>query len=169
MSDVARLDFTAPPPGYAWDERRRGYLRDIHDDLVGPLEDAWKHYKARFNPPGMFVCADASRPMGDYRSTAWCWGPLLTIEGVQYCLLFKVSDHAARPAAPEARAAAWRWYEARLVIYNILRKINPPREFWPLVLFWSDEEWIEVHGFLATLGDVLASAKGPPIPQVLLG
>ena len=30
MTDVARLDFTGPPPGYTRDERRTGYLRDIY-------------------------------------------------------------------------------------------------------------------------------------------
>ena len=157
MADVVRLDFAGPPPGYAWDERRNGYLRDIYDDLVGPLVDAWKHYKARFDPPGM--------KLGSVGGALRFW--YITAPGaVGY-----VSPQGDLKPEAESRAAAWRWYEARLDLYNILRKINPPREFWPVILTWSDQDAIEVHGFLVEHADVimLGGADGLTFPQVLCG
>ena len=157
MADVVRLDFAGPPPGYAWDERRNGYLRDIYDDLVGSLADAWKHYKARFDPPGM--------KLGSVGGALRFW--YITAPGaVGY-----VSPQGDLKPEAESRAAAWRWYEARLTLYNILRKINPPREFWPVILTWSDQDWIEVHGFLVEHADVimLGGADGLTFPQVLCG
>lgn len=184
MHSVARLDFTQAPPGYgphpfaaAGNRFEHAYI-DNHScttlDTQGrtaadALKVAWGDYKARHSPPGMFVCSDASRPMGDHRSSAWCWGPRVTVQGAQRSFLFKVSDHASRPAEPEARAAAWRWYEARVELYGILRKLNPPREFWPLILTWSDQEWIEVHGFLVENADVImfGAADTLTFPEVL--
>lgn len=157
MTDVARLDFTAPPPGYTRDERRTGYLRDIYDDLVGSLADAWKHYKARFDPPGM--------KLGSVGGALRFW--YITAPGaVGY-----VSPQGDLKPEAESRAAAWRWYEARLTLYNILRKLNPPREFWPVILTWSDQDWIEVHGFLVEHADVImfGGADGLTFPQVLCG
>ena len=157
MADVVRLDFAGPPPGYAWDERRNGYLRDIYDDLVGSLADAWKHYKARFDPPGM--------KLGSVGGALRFW--YITAPGaVGY-----VSPQGDLKPEAESRAAAWRWYEARLDLYNILRKINPPREFWPVILTWSDQDVIEVHGFLVEHADVimLGGADGLTFPQVLCG
>ena len=160
MADVVRLDFAGPPPGYAWDERRNGYLRDIYDDLVGSLADAWKHYKARFDPPGMKTL--------NVRMSGW-WCPYVQhADGELYPVDATVRDAETQEIA---RAAAWRWYEARLTLYNILRKINPPREFWPVILTWSDQDVIEVHGFLVEHADVimLGGADGLTFPQVLCG
>lgn len=157
MTDVARLDFTGPPLGYTSDERRTGYLRDIYDDLVGSLADAWKHYKARFDPPGM--------KLGSVGGALRFW--YITAPGaVGY-----VSPQGDLKPEANARAAAWHWYEARLTLYNILRKINPPREFWPVILTWSDQDVIEVHGFLVEHADVimLGGADGLTFPQVLCG
>ena len=157
MTDVARLDFAGPPPGYTWDERRTGYLRDIYDDLVGSLSDAWKHYKARFDPPGM--------KLGSVGGALRFW--YITAPGaVGY-----VSPQGELKPEAESRAAAWRWYEARLELYNILHKINPPREFWPVILTWSDQDWIDVHAFLVEHADVimLGGADGLTFPQVLCG
>ena len=155
MTDVVRLDFTAPPPGYTRDERRTGYLRDIYDDLVGPLADAWNHYKARHDPPGVRVIV---RP-----------GP----KALRLLRIDHDDGDTTLVSAPrdisEASAAAWRWYEARLTLYNILRKINPPREFWPLILTWSDDEQIEVRTFLVKNAAVimLGGADVLTFPQVL--
>ena len=165
MADVVLLNFAGPPPGYTWDERRTGHLRDIYDDLVGPLTDAWTHYKARFDPPGM-----ATRwAGGTYAEPArrWVWVLFFEHHGEQYNLIrdFKSASQE------EARAAAWRWYEARVELYNILRKLNPPREFWPLILTWSDQDWLDVHTFLVEHFDVILAggADGLTFPAVLRG
>ncbi len=168
MADIARLDFTGPPPGYTWDERRRSYLRDIHDDLVGPLAEAWPHYKARFNPPGMFTREVA----GTYAKPApsAVWGPFFEHAGRQFNLVFGVAGATpVEQRAATARAAAWRWYEARVGLYNILRKLNPPREFWPVILTWLDEQVAEVNQFLVDNADVFlaGAADGLTFPGVL--
>lgn len=141
MADVALLDFSGPPPGYAaWKNGKRA------DD-----RHAWAKYKAENDPPGMYE--------------VW-YGAFAT----NIAPPFKEGASALlRQAA--IRAAAWRWYEARVELYNILRKLNPPREFWPLILTWSDGEWIEVHTFLVENADVIAlgAADTLTFPTVLHG
>jgi len=168
VADVVLLDFTQPPPGYTWDERRRSSLRDIYDDLVGPLAEAWTHYKARFDPPGMFTRVVA----GTYAKPAQSavWGPFFEHAGRQYNLVFEVAGATpVEQRAATARAAAWRWYEARAELYGILRKLNPPREFWPVLLTWLDEQVAEVNQFLTDNADVImfGAADGLTFPEVL--
>ena len=103
--DVERLDFSKPPPGYTWDERRTGYLRDIYDDLVGPLADAWKHYQARFDPPGMWSGFYGRLP--DLKVYTPRMG---RVHGME--LIVPESEHSTPELAKSAgREAAWIRYE----------------------------------------------------------
>ena len=141
MADVARLDFAGPPPWYA-------AWKALPSGKPADDRHAWAKYKAENDPPGMYEV---------WYSAFASDTPAVSGTGL------------VREAA--IRAAAWRWYEARVELYNILRKINPPREFWPVILTWSDQDWIEVHGFLVEHADVimLGGADGLTFPQVLCG
>ena len=149
-TDVECLDFTGPPPGC---------------DELFPLRRqtaAWAKYKVENDPPGI-----ATHESYDGTKTFW---------------LAQVLDRPGEIAGPTsdgqdvstedlARAAAWRWYEARVELYGILRKLNPPREFWPVILTWSDQQWIEVHTFLVENFDdfLLGCADMLTFPEVLRG
>lgn len=54
-------------------------------------------------------------------------------------------------------------------LYGILRKFNPPRAFWPVILTWLDEQVAEVHRFLTDNADVImfGGADGLTFPEVL--
>lgn len=157
MSDVARLDFTGSPPGYVLASSNYAH-RPGHDPALDEqnLSAAWAKYKAEHDPPGMRVVLGVGVWGFDVQQRIGLW-PV------------NVRDPLWREA--KARGAAWRWYEARVELYNILRKLNPPREFWPLILTWSDQQWIEVHTFIVEHADVIMSgaADGLTFPTVLRG
>lgn len=136
MTDVARLDFAGPPPGYTWDGRRTGYLRDIYDDLVGSLLDAWTHYKARFDPPGIITTPDASRPGLDHRRhRGRCeWTINITVGGKQFCLTFNAADQ------PAARTAAWAWHDRRNILAKSLEDEGMQIPLWPALLVRTDDD-----------------------------
>jgi len=112
---------------------------------------AWAKHKAENDPPGMqtFVTSKES------------W----------WRVAFPGHYHAGTSHSTQAaaRAAAWRWYEARAELYSILRKLNPPREFWPVLLTWLDEQVAEVNQFLTDNADVImfGGADGLTFPEVL--
>ena len=163
MADVVLLDFAGPPPGYAphpfaasGGRFAHAYVDHLSSTILetqfrahdAALKVVWDHYKARFDPPGMYEVW--------YRAFA---SDTPAVSG----------SALVREAA--IRAAAWRWYEARVELYGILRNLNPPREFWPLILTWSDQQWIEVHTFIVEHADVIMSgaADGLTFPTVLRG
>lgn len=180
MADVALLDFAGPPPGYAphpfaasGGRFAHAYVDHLSSTILetqfrahdAALKIVWDHYKARFDPPGM----STRWAGGTYAEPGrrWVWVLFFEHNGAKYNL---VQDFKSAPQ-DVARAAAWRWYEARVELYNILRKLNPPREFWPLILTWSDQQWIEVHTFIVEHADVIMSgaADGLTFPTVLRG
>lgn len=153
---IACLDFKQPPPGFVVSTLPSNLRRTVETAGVwGPraLAAAWAKYKAENDPPGMqtFVSAE------------WSWWRV-AFPGHYYA-------GTSHPTQTEARAAAWRWYEARVELYDILRKLNPPREFWPVILTWSDQQWIEVHTFLVENFDdfLLGCADMLTFPEVLRG
>ena len=166
MADVALLDFAGPPPGFQVSTLPVNLRRTIETASVwGPraLAAAWAKYKAENDPPGMstrWAGGTYAEPGG-----RWVWVLFFEHNGAKYNL---VQDFKSAPQ-DVARAAAWRWYEARVELYGILRNLNPPREFWPLILTWSDQQWIEVHNFLIDNADVIAlgAADTLTFPQVL--
>jgi hypothetical protein len=154
VADVALLDFAGPPPGTdatGWSVRSKR-SRDA----------GWRAFKAENDPPGLQV-----RTLG----SGWVFHLRLLIAPGPGIKTVLDNNGTPFPDIERARAAAWRWYEARVELYNILRKLNPPREFWPLILTWSDGEWIEVHSFLVQNADVIAlgAADTLEFPQVLRG
>lgn len=174
QADIPRLDYSAPPPLFDPQLLPQNLRLTIETaDVWGPnaIAAAWALTKERSDPPGMFVRSDASSPMGDKRSTAWGWGPLVIINGIQHALLFKVSDHATRPAEPTARAAAWAWYERRLALAECLAGFGDFEAartgscpWWPVCLFWSDDQVSAVERWMADPAGVDGPAE---LPEVL--
>jgi len=66
-TDVPRLDYTKPPPGFM--AARGGILCRVGagDHGMFNLQTAWAHYKAHNHPPGMPPCH------ADHRAAAWAW------------------------------------------------------------------------------------------------
>lgn len=143
-ADVERFDFAEPPPGHFWDvgNRNRGLVRQGHG-RARHITEAWSRWKEKRDPPGMYEVW--------YRAFAANIEPPYP------------KGAGAREREEAIRSAAWRWYEARLELYNILCKLNPPREYWPVILTWSDQDWLDVHAFLVERADGLI------FPQVLRG
>mgnify|MGYP000609011271 CR=1 FL=1 len=201
---VERLDFGKLPPGYRLHEGEdcNGeppdaagvggclateywstwyWVLDSEDD-AGPtrrdravaIADAWAHYKARNDPPGLQTFVSAER--------SW------------WRAAFPGHYHAgtSHPTQAEARAAAWAWYERRLALADALealvnalleraraglagqRELQPADEtaarlaleaalpshvsmfdLWPRILTWTDEQVAEVERRIATLPEVL--------------
>jgi len=217
-NDVQRLDYGKPPPGHTIcgdaDEPqvRAGIALSSRDSgwvwLPGPdsggqqrvigvrsweeaLADAWTHYKASHDPPGIVVIrvADDDRfapdgdppgrlvfgdeADGDVRKVA-AW--LL----VEVCL---ERWHDGYKTTTAARAAAWAWHDRRLALAerlqceaccscgsrNTLTTAQPwcpecdleSSGIWPHCLTWSDEQVTAVERWL-----VDSTAEMPEVLRV---
>lgn len=161
-TEIERLDFSKPPPGYCIDEQDDGWwwwLADPEDGNVAPFSSeaeaiaaAWTHYKERHDPPGMWAYHTA----GGYafglahrgltggskaRSATWAW-----------CRL-------AEGGEASARNAAWRHYWRRLTLSSRLTHEDMD-DLWPHCLEWSDEQVSEVERWLAKGGELPAVLRG---------
>lgn len=140
MSDVQRLDYSKPPPGYRVEADSLGIWGwegggGCFDSVVGEGDaraSAWTHYKAHNDPPGLDVNAWGFGRRGT--DAAW-WRPLF-------------SD----AALASSRAAAWAWYDRRLALAEQLSSKLGNRlgrcdglVLWPVILTWSDEQAAEVE------------------------
>lgn len=162
MADIARLDFSKPPPGYEIseepdaDDAEWGFesgppwcarLRPLWEHVewtsawvvteAAALVAAWAHYKARHDQPG-----NIDRIMLDLGVEDW---------GVP--------------------AARWAWYERRLALaerlagfgdFEAARTGSCP--WWPACLVWSDEQVSAVERWIADLAGVHGPAE---LPEVL--
>jgi hypothetical protein len=119
-TEVARLDYSKPPPGYRIDEQDGEFDWYVGDDVspdngnaslitteADALREAWEDYKAEHDPPGC-----------DSWSADW--------------------DEA------EARTAAWAWHDRRHAL-----AANGLQWLWPACLTWTDDQVAEVEHWLA--------------------
>lgn len=154
---VTRLDFSQPAPGAVISPP------PVHRRNARPgpttIATTWVKYKAENDPPGLTVWPTIAR-QGQIEQDVWVFSMLGAEAGLDWFV-----------EKPEARTAAWRWYEARLALYNVLRTLNPPREFWPLILTWSEQDVLGVHAFLSEHFDdfLLGCADMLTFPEVLRG
>lgn len=157
MADIARLDFSKPPPLFDPQILPQNLRLTIETaGAWGPnaIAAAWALTKERSNPPGMET---REWPGPD---KAWIWSVLARPE----CRGVSGSQSAAR-------AAAWAWYERRLALaerlagfgdFEAARTGSCP--WWPASLFWSDEQVSTVERWMADL----AGGHGPAeLPEVL--
>lgn len=131
-TNVERLDFTKPPPGYTangplWSLPREGQeLKDYERSFVGPapkstvaryaangngLAVAWVHYKERHDPPGLSVGCYGGSVFWVHDAAG---SPLL---GPFAC---GASGDERRGSEIRARTAAWAWYERRVTLVDRL-------------------------------------------------
>lgn len=146
---VERLDDSKPPPGYSVDEQNDGWwwwVGDPEDGNTVPLgielealADAWAHYKARHDPPGMVIA--------HIWGGGFAWGPRVDSNEVAF------DEHGATADDDAARAAAWAWYDRRLALAGRLGDLDGVTN-WPAALNWSDEQVAEVERWLVDLGDL---------------
>lgn len=123
---VVRLDFSKMPPGYVM-ARGRLILPDgtesVSDDREAhTLAAAWAKYKARHDPPGM-VTREWTGP-----DKAWLWAVAAAPE-----------RRGVAGSQPEARAAAWAWYERRLSLVRALEDVGLQLDLWPAALSWTED------------------------------
>lgn len=165
MSDVQRLDYSKPPPGYRVEADSLGIWGwegggDCFDSVVGEGDaraSAWAHYKASNDPPGMW----SGQARGEHPG------------GYGYALMESSHEHpleADFERIDEARAAAWAWYDRRLALAERLSSGLGDRlgrcdglVLWPVILTWSDEQAAEVERWLvdstAELPEVLRDSR----------
>ena len=152
MADVARLDFSAPPPGAEVAPLPPHLRRTIETAGVwGPraLAAAWTKYKAEHDPPGMET-REWTGP-----DKAWVWSVVAMPE-----------RRGLVGAQPAARAAAWAWYERRLSLslHPMMRPIgtSPEGWAWRLILTWSDEDVSAAEIWCAEGGELPTPLRGRP-------
>lgn len=110
---VERIDYSKPPPGYtcaglwwAYGEEESGHAEWTDTCLkrqAAGVVAAWAHYKARHDPPGMWV------EMSEHGN--WAWG---TRDLGCHDWVDSFDDPEREREA--ARAAAWAWYDRRLEV-----------------------------------------------------
>ncbi len=147
MINILRLDYSKPPPGW---------------DVAGPwpaglIVAAWKDYKREHDPPGMWTTR-SSEVTEAYGDQTWEAGPAELLNGTGPTW---IGQYGSRP---EARAAAWAWYDRRdniadaLVIFTMPSSASVRSPFWPRCLTWTDEQVAEVERWLWD-----SSAKMPAV------
>lgn len=184
MSDIERLDFSKPPPGYdvvanGFDqerfpvERRWHATSELHSSNNHASEAnanaaAWTHHKARRDPPGMWSGYCGILPLCDqYRPRMG-----VSIPGVAHLELYVSAERpgTCEEAKAMGRAAAWAWYEDAVEVADLLDGENGPTETWPercawpRPLRWTAEQRNEVRRWVADGGVVAGWA-----PEVLRG
>ena len=158
LSSVERLDFTKPPLGYEVDTTTFTFTAPSVTAASGrercianidgtskvsgrdqTLAAAWSHYKGEHDPPGMRVVLGVGLWGFDVFQTRGLWDP-------------SVRDGLWNKAA--SRAAAWSWYDRRLVLWEKLALAEGVQrtfiadDVWPAILTWSDEQVAEVERWL---------------------
>lgn len=186
MSDVQRLDYSKPPPGYRVEVDSLGIWGwegggGCFDSVVGEGDaraSAWTHYKARNNPPGMTVIGEGGTAMANRpRPCRW----RIHILGAP--------SRYYRETRSLACTEAWGLHDRRLALASKLeaalvvddeafrgRKIltvvpageaqhfdgeQRPYTAWPRCLTWSDDQVAAVERWL-----VDSTAE---MPEVLRG
>ena len=127
MTDIQRIDYSKPPPGYTvrfedssgangdgpplWWYGAPHYLASMGSEAEA-LSAAWANHKAHNDPPGMWI--ERVRPP-EYapRGTTSVWWTYYAGGGGLLCLF-------AKPDEVVARAAAWAWYDRRLALWEKL-------------------------------------------------
>jgi len=137
MTPVPRLDYSKPPPGYStWTYKGATLYQAPNGEQIGPRSAAWAHYKAHNNPPGM-------------RSDSYGYGQD-TVAQTWWVM------HNLEADADAARAAAWAWYDRRLVLADTIDaeaadvaasgdEVVDMDAVWPRCLTWSDDQVSEVE------------------------
>jgi len=131
-----QLDYSKPPPGYmvhdlnddGWwwrvDEPEDGCLAPYEQESEA-LSDAWTHYKASNDPPGMW----------SGQSVAGTFGFGAHLKDGASCGL----DAGHHDSEASARVAAWTWYDRRLAL------IESHGALWPDCLAWEDTLCSEIE------------------------
>ena len=90
-------DYSKPPPGWTWYDKREEYVIDIGTGKPGLLtvSQAWAVHKRENDPPGMEVFSDDG--------SGSCWHYSLVNTNA-----LNEQPHGSRDGA---RAAAWTWYD----------------------------------------------------------
>lgn len=170
LTNVARLDFSKPPPGYSIGKARDGFFavlepageatvpgRRLLTDLAA-LTWAWDHYKARHNPPGMIVQWFARSSGGG----EW------TVSDPKHLIWYACYERRNDGGELVARGAAWNWYEVRLALAQKLDAMQTTSGRtidmdWPRCLAWSDAEVAAVERWIAAENGEIE------MPEVLRG
>lgn len=160
-TDVARLDYSKPPPGYEVDQDlsnlkpkaplgKWAWLTGLgveqgresawfYEDRGMAIDASWVDYKAHNDPPGMWV------KYPDERGPLSSWG----VEGTEWPL-----------GVGKARAAAWAWHDRRHALAAKMEiradvAIAMARadgiswgDFWPHCLTWTNDQVAEVERWL---------------------
>lgn len=163
MTPVPRLDYSKTPSGYGeiravgfedgtfWSIGHESGLGFRGGETADVLAAAWVHYKAHNDPPGMCVFVWPREKAGD-PPTAWC----VALHGQPHFTAFTEPEaDACRPdVETQVRAAAWAWYDRRLVLWHrlaqeqaalmaVLVGCSPTwhsPDCWPHCLAWTDEQ-----------------------------
>lgn len=159
-TDVQRLDYSKPPPGYlVHDLNDDGWwwrIDELEDGCVSPyateaeaIVSAWGHYKNHSDPPGMVVVGTGDVSHG----AVGLLHPFLSSTDAK--------ENAARRVA--ARTSAWVWYDRRLTM-----AATCPCAPWPRCLAWSDHNcdqndvWCSSFKTTETTIQRLDYSKPPP-------
>jgi hypothetical protein len=140
-TEVARLDYSKPPPGYRIDEQDGEFDWYVGDDVspdngnaslitteADALREAWEDYKAEHDPPGLDV--------GEIEEEA--------PENDGWCFTVGCDSWSADWDEAEARTAAWAWHDRRHAL-----AANGLQWLWPACLTWTDDQVAEVEHWLA--------------------
>lgn len=175
-TDVEKLDFSKPPPGYevavdgefsefagggetwGWtseDGKCHGSICESEEEAI---DEGWEDFKAHSDPPGLEVYHEPEGQLGVWMVRA----------------LDEAGHFADFRSETEARAAAWAWYERRLALVERLEGEGVQLDMWPAALVWTDEECGECEawpGMRALPDDFPAVlrrlADGGELPEVL--
>lgn len=125
MGDIQKLDYSKPPPGF-----RISGPPSHREHTQAAIRDAWAHYKANSDPPGMLT--------GSYGDTVF-WVHVQVDGDLPVDGPFRADEQGGVSQAEAAcRAAAWAWYDARLGL------ANTHSAAWPECLGYTDETCAEL-------------------------
>ncbi len=171
MSNIERLDFSKPPPGYSIDcDAELWFIEDDYHLECGTSETwdkavvaSWAHYKLRHDPPGMWSGYCAVLPLCDqFRPRMG-----VSIPGVAHLELYVNGERpgTCEEAKAMGRAAAWDHYVDAVEVAELLDGENGPAETWPqrcawpIPMRWSADERASVRAW--------ATGPGHAMPEVL--